>query len=108
VIIMAAPKKTAKWKDIRAKNLSPAALAKVDAQVRADLLEMELRDLRELAGKTQVEVAEIAAMTQSELSRFERREDYLLSTLRRYVEALGGKLEVVAVLDNRRVTIRGV
>jgi predicted transcriptional regulator len=98
----------AKWRDIRNKNLSKEDLAAVDRQVRAELLEMELRELRELAGKTQVEAAEAAMMTQSELSKVELRDDPLVSTLRRYIEALGGKLEVVAVLGNHRVTLRGV
>jgi hypothetical protein len=44
-------------------------------------------------------------MTQSELSRLESRSDHLTSTLRRYVEALGGTLEVNAVFGKRRVKI---
>jgi hypothetical protein len=44
-------------------------------------------------------------MTQSELSRLERRPDHLVSTLRRYVKALGGELEVTAVLGAKRVKL---
>jgi hypothetical protein len=40
--------------------------------------------------------------------RLQRRDDHLLSTLRRYVNALGGRLEVVAVFDNKRIAIKGV
>ena len=76
--------------------------------MRRDLIALELRELRQEAGKTQAEVAEIAEMTQAELSKFERRDDHLLSTLRRYVTALGGQLEVVAVFDNKRIAIKGV
>jgi hypothetical protein len=47
-------------------------------------------------------------MTQAELSRVERREDHLVSTLRRYVEALDGHLEVVAVVGNKRIVLSGV
>jgi hypothetical protein len=47
-------------------------------------------------------------MKQSELSRSERREDHLLSTLRRYVEGLGGELVVVARLGGKAVRLRGV
>ncbi len=47
-------------------------------------------------------------MTQAELSRFERREDRKLSTLRKYVEALGGELEIAAVFGNKRITLTGV
>jgi hypothetical protein len=46
-------------------------------------------------------------MTQSELSRIESRNDHLTSTLRRYVEALGGQLEVTAVFGTRRVKLIG-
>ncbi|MBC7544864.1 MAG: helix-turn-helix transcriptional regulator [Candidatus Sericytochromatia bacterium] len=69
---------------------------------------MNLRDLREMTGKTQADLASAAEMSQSEASRTERRNDHLLSTLRRYVAALGGELEVTAVFDNRRVVLRGV
>lgn len=100
--------KTHKWRDIRGKKLGPEALARVERDVRAELVQMELRDLREMVGKTQSELAELTELTQSQLSKFENREDHLISTLRRYVEALGGELEVVAVLGNKRVTLRGV
>ena len=91
-----------------AQTLAPRRRARLDAQVRRDVLLMELRELRQEAGKTQAEVAEIAEMTQAELSKFERREDHLLSTLRRYVAALGRKLEVVAVFDRKRIALKGV
>lgn len=96
-----------KWNDIKGK-MAPERRARVDQAVRHELLVMELRELRVEAGKTQAEVAEVAAMTQAELSKFERREDHLLSTLRRYVTALGGELEVVAVFDNKRIALKGV
>jgi tellurite resistance protein len=98
---------THKWTELKSK-MSPARQARVDEEVRRELLAMELRELRQEAGKTQAEVAEIAEMTQAELSKFERREDHLVSTLRRYVTALGGQLEVVAVFDNKRIAIKGV
>ena len=44
-------------------------------------------------------------MTQSELSRLESRTDQLTSTSRRYVEALGGELEISAVFGERRIEI---
>jgi predicted transcriptional regulator len=98
---------THKWREIKEK-MSPERRARVDAAVRRELIAMELRELRQEAGKTQAEVAEIAEMTQAELSKFERRDDHLLSTLRRYVTALGGQLEVVAVFDNKRIALKGV
>jgi len=97
-----------KWRDIRGKKLSKEALARVEKEVRADLLEWELRELRELAGLTQSELGQAAEMSQSQLSQIEKRDDHLISTLRRYVEALGGQLEIVAVLGNKRITLKGV
>jgi hypothetical protein len=66
------------------------------------------RSVSEASGRTQAELAELAEMTQSALSRIERRGDNPVNALRRYVEALGGELEVVAVLGNKRVTLLGV
>jgi hypothetical protein len=59
---------------------------------------LPLRVLREAAQKTQADVARATEMDQSEISRLEQREDMKLSTLRRYVQALGGDVEVTAVL----------
>jgi transcriptional regulator with XRE-family HTH domain len=69
---------------------------------------MNLRELREMAGKTQAEVAELVEVTQSALSKMERRDDTPIPTLHRYVQALGGELEIVAVIGNKRVTLAGV
>lgn len=66
---------------------------------------LTLKELRQDLNVTQVELSGSAEMTQSELSRLEARDDHLTSTLRRYVEALGGTLEVVAVFGNRRVKL---
>jgi len=73
--------------------------------VEQELLEMDLRSLREAAGLTQEELAQRVAITQSQLSKLEWREDYRLSTLRRYVTALGGQLEIVAVVDGKRIRL---
>jgi hypothetical protein len=97
-----------RWADLRESKLSPDARSRVAIQAKAEAIEMTLRMLREASGKTQDEMAELTAMSQSQLSRFERREDYLLSTLKRYVEALGGEIEIVAVLKGRRIKLRGL
>ena len=79
-----------KWADIRAKKFSPEELRQIDQDVEAELLEMDLRALREAVGLTQEELAKRVEVTQSQLSKLERRDDHRISTLRRYVEALGG------------------
>jgi transcriptional regulator with XRE-family HTH domain len=96
-----------KWSELTSK-LSPERRERIRRNVETELLAMDLQELRQATGKTQVEVAALAEMTQSELSRLERRDDHRLSTLRKYVEALGGELEVTAVLGDKRIKLHGV
>lgn len=63
--------------------------------------ELSLRDLRKALELTQTEVAAGLGKGQDEVSRIEQRGDLLLSTLQRYVESLGGELELVATFKNR-------
>jgi len=95
-----------RWQDLRQKKLTPAQLEQVEHDVERELLEMDLRAVRELVGKTQVDVADLTEMSQSEVSRLERRQDVRLSTLRRFVESLGGELEVFAAFGDKRVRLR--
>src|SRR4051794_38174825 len=76
--------------------------AKVEART-AELLreEMTLAELRKAARKTQVSVARRLHVEQASVSQMERRGDMLLSTLRKYVEAMGGALDLVARLPGR-------
>ena len=60
-----------------------------------------LKDLRQAVERTQEELAVSLGVGQDTISRIERRSDMLLSTLRRYVEAMGGKLELVAEFPDR-------
>jgi len=67
--------------------------------------------VREATGKTQVDVAEKSAMDQADVSRLESREDFedcQVATLRRYVAALGGTLELVAKFGDKNSAIVGV
>ena len=74
----------------------------------ANTAAMTLRGLRESVGRTQGEVARKVSMTQPQLSRVEARRDHLISTLRRYVHALGGEIEVVAVVNGARISLEKV
>lgn len=60
-----------------------------------------LKDMRQAVERTQEELATSLGVGQDTISRIERRSDMLLSTLRRYVEAMGGKLELVAEFPDR-------
>lgn len=71
---------------------------------------LTLRVLREAAGKTQTEVAEASQINQADICRLENRssfEDCQISTLQRYVAALGGQLELVAAFGAKRVVLTG-
>ncbi|MCB0241435.1 MAG: helix-turn-helix transcriptional regulator [Anaerolineae bacterium] len=96
---------TSNWQDIRTKRFTPEQLQQIDDAVELELLEMDLRALREAAGLTQEELAQRITVTQSQLSKMERREDHRISTVRRYVAALGGELEIVAVVDGKRILL---
>lgn len=97
--------KARKWSDIKARRFTPEELRQLDQEVGSELLEMDLRALREAVGLTQGELAQRVEITQSQLSKMERREDHRISTLRRYVEALGGTLEIFAVIDGKRIKL---
>jgi hypothetical protein len=71
---------------------------------------LSLRSLRDASGRTQVEVANASRMDQADVSRLEGRadfEDCQIATLRRYVEALGGSLEITARFGDKRITVAG-
>ncbi len=72
---------------------------------------LTMRTLREAAGKTQIDVAAASQIDQADVSRLESREDfddYQVSTLRRYLAALGGQLEIVGAFGNKKIVISGV
>lgn len=60
-----------------------------------------LRELRQIAGKAQEDVATALNIKQPSVSKIENQADMYLSTLRSYVEAIGGKLELTVKLPAR-------
>jgi hypothetical protein len=67
--------------------------------------ERRLGDLRRAVHKTQVVVARELGVSQAQISRIENQQDLYLSTLRDYVAALGGQLELVVTFGEERVTV---
>ncbi len=99
---------TSTWNEIRAKrppreDRVAEHRARGDAEVRA----YRLREIREEQGLTQVELAERMHVKQPSVSDLERGalDRAGLSTIRAYVEALGGKIEIVADFGDRRVVL---
>ncbi|MGL6030162.1 MAG: helix-turn-helix domain-containing protein [Legionella sp.] len=71
--------------------------------------EMTLRDLRLALEKTQVDLGEILHMKQEGISRLEKRSDMLISTLNKYISAMGGTLKLMAEFPDRApVEIHGI
>ena len=60
------------------------------------LAELPLQELRRARELSQEELAEALGVNQATISKLERRADMYISTLRRFVEALGGELEITA------------
>ena len=72
---------------------------------------LTLRTLRDAIGKTQVDIARQSQIDQADISRLEARSDFedcQVATLRRYVEAIGGSLELVAQFGDKRISIVGI
>lgn len=66
---------------------------------------LALAQLRQSRHVTQVQLAETLGISQGNVSRLEGRSDVYLSTLRSYIEALGGHLEITAVFDSERLPV---
>jgi hypothetical protein len=92
------------WNDLK-RSREPERAERVRRRVEAELVEMSLGELRRELGVTQAQMAHAAEMNQGEVSRLERREDHLVSTLRRCVRALGGDIEITAVVGDKRVRL---
>jgi transcriptional regulator with XRE-family HTH domain len=92
--------------DDKMKKLSAARRKKIEART-AQLVaeEMSLRDLRKARRLTQERIAEVLNVGQDGVSRLEKRSDLLISTLRSYVEAMGGSLSLIAEFPDRQPVI---
>lgn len=95
----------AKWSDVRATKVPPDQEAAAAASARALRDAIRLSELRAQRGMTQMELAAVLGKSQGNVSELERRDDVYLSSLREYVEALGGILEVAAIFDEERTPI---
>jgi transcriptional regulator with XRE-family HTH domain len=89
------------------KRRRPPDPERVERIKRALLLENALHELRERRGASQAAVAQRLGTSRPNVSRIEQEADIRLSTLARYVEALGGSLEIRAVFDNESVSLVG-
>jgi transcriptional regulator with XRE-family HTH domain len=88
--------KTTRWDDLKHKN-TPERMAEIKQEALAEYDRVGYAALRKAREQTQVELAEKLGITQASVSAIENNSDLLLSTLAKYIRALGGEIEIRAV-----------
>ena len=87
------------FKELQAK-MDPVNRAENEQRVREELQRMALDELRNAKRLTQADLAEMLDVPQSSISRIEQRADMYLSTLRNYIHAMGGVLQIQAIFPD--------
>ncbi len=90
------------------KTLPEGEQQAIAARTEELVIAHNLRELRALAGRTQEDVSAGTGFKQNNVSRLERRDDMKLSTLRDYVESLGGTLRIVADVAGKKVDLSNI
>lgn len=101
------PKKTKNFNELRKRpdRDTPERRANVAEYRRAIEDALALADLRQSRNITQIQLAAQLGITQGSISRLEGRSEIYLSTLRSYIEALGGHLEIAAVFGEDHIPV---
>lgn len=86
-------------------DMPAARRARINAETDRLEAEMRLRELRNARDLSQADLADALDTDQGNVSRLEQQADMYVSTLRRYLEALGGTLEIIAHFPDRDVRI---
>ena len=87
-------------------KMSPEALARAEKRAKTMLEEMPLNELRAARLLTQESIAKSLGINQAAVSKIERRADMYISTLRDFVAAMGGELEITARFPDGAVKIQ--
>ena len=93
------------FRELEAK-MSPGARARSDAKTQKMIEEMALNELRQAMGITQERLAKALRINQAGVSKIESRSDIFVSTLRKAIEAMGGKLDIRAKFPAAHHTLR--
>jgi DNA-binding XRE family transcriptional regulator len=91
--------------EIRAR-MSPEAQATAAAEAQRLGEEMDLADVRRALKLSQEEIGQTLQIKQGSVAKIEKRADMYVSTLRRFIEAMGGELEIVARFPDHAVKIK--
>ncbi len=87
------------------RDFTPERRRRVDEMKRDLLAEMPLHELRRARELTQRDLARMLKVNQPAVSKLEQRADVYVSSLRSYIEAVGGKLRIVAEFPEGEVAI---
>lgn len=87
------------------KEFSPERRRRIEETRKELLAEMPLHELRRARALTQQELAQMLKVNQPAISKLEQRADVYISSLRSYIEAVGGKLKIVADFPEGEVAI---
>jgi transcriptional regulator with XRE-family HTH domain len=87
------------------KKMSATAQKAAAEKTQQMLKEMPLNELRQAHQMSQERLAELLSTKQANVSRMERRTDMYISTLRSYIEAMGGELDIIARFPDGEVHI---
>ncbi len=93
-----------KFADLR-KKMSPAARQKAEALTKEMLVEMPLQELRQARLFSQEQLANALGVKQASVSKLEHRTDMYVQTLRSYIEAMGGELNITARFPDGEIRI---
>lgn len=97
--------KLQKWSEVKKESRNEERLAELKCEAAAELVRFRLNELRQRLEMTQVELARVSGMSQPQISKLESSHDALLSTLQRYADAIGGRLEINIVVDGETFEI---
>ena len=86
-------------------RIPPEQRARIEKKAGKILEKMSLNDIRLSRRCSQTELADLLEIRQASVSKLERRNDIHVSTLRKYIEALGGKLVIQARFPEGSVRI---
>jgi predicted XRE-type DNA-binding protein len=86
-------------------RMSPEARARSEAKARKMIREMPLSEIRAARELTQEHLAKVLRVKQASISKLERRADMYISTLRNFVRAMGGELEITARFPEGEIRI---
>jgi DNA-binding XRE family transcriptional regulator len=86
--------------------MTPEARAAAEVAAAEIDVEMNLAEVRRAMKLSQEEIGQTLQINQGSVAKIEKRADMYVSTLRRFIEAMGGELEIVARFPDHAIKIR--